>query len=150
MVLSSKLQKEQFMSARDIFHDNVRKALEKDGWQITHDPLRLQWGAKDMYVDLGAEELVAAEKAGRRIAIEIKSFIGPSEVEDLKNALGQFILYRHVLRQTEPERTLYLAIREATYVQLFDEPVGRLLLEAEGVRLLVFDPQQEVIVRWLP
>jgi len=29
------------MSARDIYHNNVRSALEKDGWHITHDPLRL-------------------------------------------------------------------------------------------------------------
>ena len=36
-----------------------------------------------MYVDLAAEELVAAEKEGRKIAVEIKSFIGASEIEDL-------------------------------------------------------------------
>nr|WP_283752496.1 element excision factor XisH family protein [Roseofilum acuticapitatum] len=27
------------MSAKDVFHDTVRIALEKDGWTITHDPL---------------------------------------------------------------------------------------------------------------
>ncbi len=27
------------MSAKDIFHNTVRLALEKDGWTITHDPL---------------------------------------------------------------------------------------------------------------
>lgn len=85
------------MPARDIYHHTVKQALISDGWAITHDPLRLQWGAKDMYVDLGAEELVAAERSGRKIAVEIKSFLGPSEIEDLRNALGQFILYRTIL-----------------------------------------------------
>jgi hypothetical protein len=138
------------MPAKDIYHDTVKKALLKDGWIITHDPLRLQWGAKDMYVDLGAEQLLAAEKAGRKIAVEIKSFIGPSELEDLKVALGQFVLYRTIMRNTEPDRELYLAVRQATYVALFDEPVGKILLESEHLRLIVFDPQTEVITRWVP
>lgn len=80
------------MPAKDIYHDTVKKALIKDGWVITHDPLILKWGSKDLYVDLGAEQLVAAEKEGRKIAVEVKSFVSPSEVEDLEHALGQFIL----------------------------------------------------------
>lgn len=43
------------MPAKDLFHDCVRHALIHDGWTITHDPLRLTWGGKDLYVDLGAE-----------------------------------------------------------------------------------------------
>jgi hypothetical protein len=73
------------MSARDRFHDCVRNALIKDGWVITHDPLRLPWGKKDLYVDLGAEQLLAAEKGQRQIAVEIQSFLGKSEVDDLEN-----------------------------------------------------------------
>ena len=136
------------MSARDIYHDHVRDALDKDGWRITSDPLHLQWGTKDMYVDLAAE-LVAAEKEGRKIAVEIKSFIGASELEDLKNAVGQFVIYRNVLKKTEPARELYLAIRQATYEELFAEPIGTLLIENEGLRLLVFEPQQRMIVQWI-
>lgn len=137
------------MPARDIYHDAVRQALIKDGWTITHDPLRLQWGPKDMYVDLGAEQLLAAEKAEQKIAVEIKSFVGPSEIEDLKNALGQFVLYRTIMGRTEPERKLYLAVRHAVYIELFEEPVGKLLLESEHIRLIVFDPQGEEIVKWI-
>ena len=66
------------MSAKDIYHDDVRSALIKDAWTITDDPFRLRWGKKDYYVDIGAERLLAAEKPGRRIAVEIKSFVGPS------------------------------------------------------------------------
>ena len=48
------------MPARDIYHDAVKNALLKDGWTITDDPLHLKWGQKDMYVDLGAQQLLAA------------------------------------------------------------------------------------------
>jgi hypothetical protein len=117
------------MPAKDIYHEQVVDALIKDGWIITHDPLRIQWGPKDMYVDLGAEQMLGAEKEERKIAVEIKSFIGPSEIEDLKNAIGQFILYRAVMMRTEPNRELYLAIRHTTFFELFDEPIGKLLIE---------------------
>nr|WP_044200089.1 XisH family protein [Oscillochloris trichoides] len=135
------------MPARDIYHNAVTHALVKAGWQITYDPFRLQWGTKDMYVDLGAEELVAAEQQGQKIAVEIKSFIGPSEIEDLRNALGQFILYRTILEATEPERMLYLAIRDATYFAIFEEPVGQLLVQQQHLRLIVFSPDQEEVVQ---
>lgn len=137
------------MPSRDIYHDHVKKALIKDDWFITHDPLRLQWGSKDMYVDLGAEQLLAAEKGERKIAVEIKSFVGPSQIEDLRNALGQFVLYRNILHNTEPDRKLYLAVRKAIFHELFEEPIGKLLLESEHIRLIVFDPQREVIVKWV-
>src|SRR6185312_10402773 len=77
-----------WMPASDRYHNCVRNALIKDGWVITHDPLRLSWGGKDMYVDLGAEQLISAEKGGRNIAVEVKTFGGPSEVDDLERALG--------------------------------------------------------------
>ncbi len=138
------------MPARDIYHDCVKRALLKDGWIVTHDPLTLKWGRKEMYVDLGAEKLLAAEKAGQRIAVEIKSFLGPSEMQDLKEALGQYVLYHDVLAHTDPERRLYLAVNEAVYYELFEEPIGQLLLENHRIRLLVFDTEQERIVAWIP
>lgn len=79
------------MAAKDIYHDHVKTALEKDGWTITHDPYRLKWrGRKKMLIDLAAEKLLLAEKGASKIAIEVKSFVGTSEMEDLYNAIGQF------------------------------------------------------------
>lgn len=138
------------MPARDIFHEQVKQALIKDGWKITHDPLHLKWGLKDMYVDLGAQELLAAEKAGRKIGVEIKSFTGPSEMKDLEQALGQYIIYDDVLHQVEPERMLYLAIPEEIFADLFEEAIGKLLIENHHLQLIVFNPIQEVIARWIP
>lgn len=137
------------MPARDVYHDVVRRALVKDGWTITDDPFRLTWGERDFYVDLGAERIVAAEKADRRIAVEVKSFLGPSLIHDWELALGQFLLYRSILEEQEPGRGLFLAIPNEP-AAILDEPVGQLLLARHLIRVLVFDPQKEEILRWIP
>jgi XisH protein len=138
------------MPARDFYHDVVKSALIADGWTITDDPLVLQWGAKDLFVDLGAERLLAAAKGSQKIAVEVKSFAGASIVTELERALGQFILYRDILEETEPERLLFLAITRKVYDDLFREPIGQLLLTRERLRLLVFNPDPGIIVQWIP
>ena len=138
------------MPARDLYHDVVRSAWIEAGWIITHDPLVLKVGAKDLFVDLGAERLLAAEKEGQKIAVEVKSFSGTSDVNDLERALGQFILYHDVLEENEPDRRLYLAIPSEVLNDLFQEPIGQLLLKRQRVQLLVFEPKQGVIIQWIP
>ena len=137
------------MPAKDIYHDSVKNALIKDRWTITHDPLTLRVGRKDLFVDLGAEQFLAAEKQGRKIAVEIKSFVGASEIEDLKNAVGQYVLYQNALELMEPDRELYLAIRQKVYSELFEEVIGKLLLQKRQIKLIVFEPNNEVIVTWI-
>ena len=99
---------------------------------------------------MGAEKILAAKKANCKIAVEVKSFIGPSPVKDIRDALGQFVFYSDILAYTEPERTLYLAIRKATFHNLFEGDIGQILLENQRIRLIVFDPETEVIVKWIP
>lgn len=95
------------MSAKDRFHDVVKTALQKDGWRITHAPFTVRIeGIADMYIDLGAEKLIAAERNGQKIAVEVKSFIGTSTISEFHTALGQFINYRYALAGQEPERVL--------------------------------------------
>ncbi|MEL6381178.1 MAG: element excision factor XisH family protein [Cyanobacteria bacterium J06626_18] len=136
------------MPAKDFFHDIVRAALEKDGWRITADPLILTVGLRSVYVDLGAEKLIAAERDSEKIAVEVKSFLSTSPISDLEIAWGQFFLYARVLQKQEPERMLYLAINETTFKTLFAEEAGQLLLEEPGFRLIVFDQNTEEIVEW--
>ncbi len=138
------------MPAKDIYHDKAKNALIKDGWEITHDPLRLAWGGKDMYVDLGAERIFAAEKEGRKIAVEVKSFIGLSEMDDTEKALGQYLLYRSVMTRTEPDRILYLAVHDEVFNEIFNEPLGKLLRDDFQLRLMVFHLQEEVVLQWIP
>ena len=137
------------MPAKDIYHDTVRNALIKDGWTITHDPLKLQLGRRKLFVDLGAEKLIAAVKDSEEIAVEIKSFISNSEMADLENALGQYVLYENVMKVVEPKRKLFLAVADNVFESVFEDEIGQLLLENEGLRVCVFNPETEEIVKWI-
>jgi XisH protein len=137
------------MPAKDFYHNTVKNALIVDGWAITHDPLTLKFGKKDLYVDLGASQLLAAEKAEQKIAVEIKSFSGRSDIDDLEKALGQYVLYQDILIELEPERSLYLAIPDRVFSDLFEEPIGKLLLRNRRLKLITFDTKQEVIKKWI-
>jgi XisH protein len=69
------------MPARNIHHAVVVTALTADGWTITPDPCPVSFGGKDLFVELGAEEAaLAAEKEGRRIAVEIQCFLSRSHL----------------------------------------------------------------------
>jgi hypothetical protein len=138
------------VSARNIHHDAVVAALVDDGWTVTNDPLRITYGDRDMYVDLGAEKTVlAAEKENRRIAVEVQSFLGRSAVRALQEAVGQYGIYREVLAEQEPQRILYMAISRTTHDEVFTDRFGRFIIARFGLRLIVFDPQQQRIVQWI-
>ena len=137
------------MPAKDIYHDSVTKALEKDNWIITDDPLKLTWGKRDFFVDIGARKLIAAQKGELKIAVEIKSFAGLSQATELEKALGQYILYRNILEEKEPERLLYLAIRRGTFNDIFSEPIGDLVIQKNQIKLLIVDEKKEIIIKWI-
>jgi len=138
------------MPARDAYHANLINALVKDNWSITDDPYIIRWGSRDMYVDLGASLLLAAEKEEVKIAVELKSFTSPSPINDLENAVGQYIVYHDVLEKTNPERTLYLAVDVKPYNGIFSEPIGQLMVENQRLNLVVFNKSEEVILKWIP
>ena len=93
--------------------------------------------------------MVAAEKAGRRIAVEVKSFLSDSQMRDLELALGQFLLYRSILEEQDPDRMIFLAIPDDP-AQILEEPVGQLLIAKHLIRAVVFGPEKEEILRWIP
>jgi hypothetical protein len=134
---------------RDIYHQAVKNALIKEGWTITHDPLIVAFGVHNLYVDLGAERILAAERAGEHIAVEIKSFVGLSEVADMQQALGQYMMYRSLLRRREPDRHLILAVPADAFDSIFVTDLGRAIREDYTPAILVFDPEQEVIRQWV-
>ena len=112
------------MPARDIYHNTVKNALIKDGWTMTDHWLRLQRGNNLLHIDLSGEQFLTAEKENRKIVAEVKSFVSQSNIADLQNALGQYTLYRNIIEETEPDRTLYLAVHEETFATIFEEALG--------------------------
>ena len=81
------------MPARDKIHQHVVDALDNDDWKILDDPLILQHGKTIAYVDLEAERVVTAEKGSEKIAVEIKSFLSPSLLADIEDALVRYKRY---------------------------------------------------------
>jgi len=138
------------MSARDLFHQLVKTALQKENWQVTHDPYGLQTDSFDLAIDLGAEKIIAAEREETKIAVEIKSFLGPSKISEFYGALGQFITYRLALQKLEPERILYLAVPENLYGKFFATLLVQELIEQNNIYLITYDIDQEKIAKWIP
>lgn len=136
------------MPAHDLYHDTVRNALIKEGWVITHDPFTLSVGLRDVYIDLGAEGVIAAERGQEKIAVEIKTFRGASDIRDLEMAIGQYALYRASLSRVEPERRLYLAVPQSVFDTLLSEQMARFVLDDLQIALVAFDPAEEVITQW--
>jgi len=137
------------MSRKDMYHETVKQALIRDGWYITDDPLYAKLGTTRIYVDLGAKTLLEATKAGRQIAVEIKSFIGRSQFSDFHTAVGQYMNYRLILAKTHPQHELYLALTETVYNELLDNPFGRLAIAGHQLKLILFDESREIITQWI-
>lgn len=140
--------------AKDLFHACVRTALEADGWHITHDPYNLTATRRDgkrvgIPVDLGAERMFAAEKSGEKIAVEVKSFLRASVVNEFHRAVGQYLMYRVGLLGQEPERVLFLAIPLKIMEEIEDLDLLRDSLAEYAVNVLIFDPTTYRITAWI-
>jgi hypothetical protein len=136
------------MAAIDLFHDVVRQALLQEQWTITADPLTIKIEGVTLKIDLAAERVFAAERDGRKIAVEIKSFLNPSVISDFHAALGQFLNYRLALQMSEPDRILYLALPVDTYESFFYEVFVQEAVKVYQLKLMIYDPIQEAILRW--
>jgi hypothetical protein len=137
------------MPKLDIIHNAVKNALIKDGWSITDDPYVIQYRKTVLYADLGAERPIAAERDEQKLVVEVKSFIGASKIQDLKEALGQYDIYRYLLEETAPDRKLYIAISNVAYNTFFTQDVTQLILNKHQLPIIVVDIEIEEIVQWI-
>jgi hypothetical protein len=136
--------------AKDVFHQQVKNALIKDGWNITHDPLTIRISeAVKLQIDLAAETTIAAERDSEKIAVEIKSFVGDSDISAFHTALGQYLNYCQALEEQEPDRIVYLAIPLETYQDFFQLPFIQRSLRRYQVKLIIYDPKLEEIKQWI-
>ena len=137
------------MPKLDLIHNAVKNALIKDGWNITDDPYVIQYRKTTLYADLGAERPIAVERLGEKLVIEVKSFIGASKIQDLKEAIGQYDIYKYLLEETAPERKLYLAVSAIAYKSFFTQDVIQLILSKHQLPLIVVDTEAEEVKQWI-
>ncbi len=134
---------------KDFYHSQVKAALQRDGWQITHDPYQIRVGGVEMYIDLGADEIIGARRENTKIAVEVKSFISPSPVSDFHLAHGQFLDYRYALEEQEPDRALYLAVPYFIHETFFRLKFIQTVVDRSQLKLLIYSPERESIVQWI-
>ncbi|MBD2538421.1 element excision factor XisH family protein [Coleofasciculus sp. FACHB-SPT36] len=137
------------MPRLDIIHDAVKNALMKDGWTITDDPYVIQYRRTTLYADLGAERPIAAERDSQKLVVEVKSFLGASKIQDLKEALGQYDIYRYLLEETAPDRKLYVAVSTVAHNTFFKQDVIQLILNRHQLPLIVVNIEAEEITQWI-
>ncbi|MHC5849703.1 XisH family protein [Nostoc sp.] len=135
--------------AKDIYHDAVKNALIKDGWTIIADPYFLQYEDAELSADLFVEKALLAEQEGRKIVVEIKSFISPSPMRDFENALGQYILYRDILQLASKNYKIYLAIRDTVFDTFFQRKSIQAVVKLQEIEFIVFNNEMEEITLWI-
>jgi len=134
---------------KDFYHEHVKRALEKDGWEITNDPYILESGKIKYQVDLGAEKLFGASKGKEKILVEVKSFVGTSDVNEFHRAVGQYVDYFVVLDEVEPDRVLFLAVPVFTWETFFQEKAIQKALKFINAKVLIYNPITEKIEKWI-
>jgi XisH protein len=92
---------------------------------------------------------LAAEKAGNKIAVEVKSFVGPSTVNEFHKAVGQFNDYYVALEIQEPNRILFLAIPEDIWLRFFQKRVIQKSLERIEAKIIIYNPEINEIIQWI-
>ncbi|MFZ1387743.1 MAG: element excision factor XisH family protein [Thiolinea sp.] len=142
------------MPKKDDSHQIVKEALIKEGWDITDDPYVISYGERFLFVDLAASALskgqfIGAQRKDKLIAVEIKEFRGKSAVNDLEQAIGQYVLYQLLLKQVDPKRRVYLAISHIAYDEIFSEPIGELVINELPMDLIVIDVQAKEVQKWI-
>jgi hypothetical protein len=134
--------------ARDKIHFAVRRALEKDGWTITEDPLILLPDDDGVEVDLAAEKILIAEKGLEKIAVEIKGFHQASVIYEFHRAAGQYFNYETLLLETESDRTLYIAIPDSVLKNLMSSIMIRKSIKRMKMKFIIVNIETETIVEW--
>ncbi|MEM9954394.1 MAG: element excision factor XisH family protein [Chloroflexota bacterium] len=134
------------MPAKDKYHDIVVRALEKEGWTILSEQVRLRIGERQLWIDL---QIRNPEQ--QALLLEVKSYdTALSPVEFLKQALGQYLLYRAIIDEIESDESLYLAIPTNAHEDIFLSEVGRLVVNKYAINLVIYDVLLEEIVEWIP
>jgi XisH protein len=136
--------------AKDLFHTAVRNSLTKDNWAITQDPYRLILSKRVLEIDIGAEPIIAAQKGGEKIAVEVKSFLKDSFIYEFYSVLGQYLVYETFLAKQEPDRQLYLAISDEVYSLRFEKDDDVLFVcQKYNLKMLIFNKLNHNVESWI-
>jgi hypothetical protein len=121
--------------------------LVKDGWKIAKEQVIFYIDERYVWVDLKAEK----PSQELLILLEVKTFEGTnSPVEYLESAGGQYVVYQTVLEYLEMKTPLFLAVTLNDQQGFLSETIAHEVIRKLGIRIMVFDPQSEEVVAWIP
>jgi len=136
------------MPAKDKYHDNVVNTLKKDGWRIVRENVAIGDEVRVLFIDILAKR--ENDEAIEAVLVEVKVFEGiRSPMTYLEKAIGQYMIYLAFLDYIEDTTPLYLAVPSAIYNDLLSEEIVAHAIQFLKMKLVVFDPIQERIVRWI-
>lgn len=137
------------MPAKDKYHDVVVNALIKDDWQIVSQQEKIHVENRRIYLDLRV--LKATSNLAVTILIEVKGFEKmASPVDYLEGVVGQYVLYRAIIEETETNpTTLYLAVPTTAYEGILSERIGKIAVRKLAIKIIVFDPEKAEITQWI-
>lgn len=134
------------MPAKDRYHDRLKQALIKHKWRITREQVKLKIGDRRLWIDFEAEQRVN----DALILVEVKEMVSASQVNDLANSIGQYLMYRVALENKNIQTPLYMAVSNTTFRGILSEEIGQLMIKRFDIWLIIFDPESEVITEWRP
>ncbi len=116
---------------------------------MTADPFEIEFEDAVLRADLAADRTLAAERAGEKIVVEIKSFLSSSPLHELQAAVGQYQMYQMCLETVAPDRRLYLAVSEEVWGKLFKMRIAQKFINRFPLNLLVINLRTEEVVLWI-
>lgn len=139
------------MARNDKYFPNVVEALFKEGFIVTKTPLSYRLGSHTYKIDLAAERtiLIAEKSSTERIAVEVKSFLDNSFINDFKEANGQYDIYQKVLSKVKEDYKLYLAVPDKVYKDHFTDPFITDICLTNKMSIITFDPTINRIIQWI-
>jgi len=139
------------MPALDYCHQQVVRALRKNGWEIDPRPYFVRIEGLTLFADIQAHRRTSDNGQIQQIIIvEVKCFTDQrSDQDELYRALGQYLLYRSALRARGISSPLYLAIPTLAYLRLFSKSLVLDTVREAGIKLIIVDVDREEVVEWL-
>jgi len=135
------------MPAKDRYHDAVVRALVKNGWTITTEPMLVRFVERRLWIDIQAAK--ASEQLV--IVVEVKGFESmPSPVDYLADAVGKYVIYLCALDYARLDARLYMVVPIVAYEGILNEEIGRRAIRKANIDIMVFDPEREEVIRWSP
>ncbi|MCP5503513.1 MAG: fatty-acid oxidation protein subunit alpha, partial [Leptospiraceae bacterium] len=72
-----------------------------------------------------------------------------SIVNEFNSALGQYLGYLQIILKKEPDRFLYLAIPKDVKEKIMTIDYYKNLIQKYKLKILVYEPNNEVISEWI-